>query len=86
MKALSAAGLRKSLGRVSRSLERTGEPVALTLRGRTVAVLVSVRDWKERFALRAAREERRRLVAEILAERRPASVSVDAVVEELRAR
>jgi len=86
MKALSAAGLRRSLGRVSRSLERSGEPVALTLRGRTVAVLVSVRDWKERFTLQAAREERRRLVAEILADRRPSASLVDDVLAELRGR
>lgn len=86
VKALSAVDLRKSLGRVSRSLERTGEPVALTFRGRTVAVLVSLRDWNERFTLRAAREERRKLVAEILADRRPSPVAVDDVLAELRAR
>jgi prevent-host-death family protein len=86
MKVLRAVDLRKSLGRVARTLERTGEPVALTMRGRTIGVLISVRDWSERFTLRAAQEERRRLVAEILADRRPSSISVDDALAELRAR
>jgi prevent-host-death family protein len=86
MKSLCAADLRKSLGRVGRSLERSGEPVALTVRGRTVGVIISLRDWNERFTLRAAGDERRRLVAEILRDRGPSSVSIDAVLTELRER
>ncbi|HET9766811.1 MAG TPA: type II toxin-antitoxin system prevent-host-death family antitoxin [Thermoanaerobaculia bacterium] len=87
MKVLRAVDLRGSLSRVARSLERTGDPVALTMRGKVVGVLISVRDWNERFTGRAVSAERRRLVAEILADRVPASgPSVDAVVEEIRAR
>jgi prevent-host-death family protein len=86
MKALRAVDLRKSLGRIARSLERTGEPVALTVRGRTVGVLISVRDWNERFTMRAASDERRRIVAEILAERQPSSERIEDVLEELRTR
>ncbi|HKC25235.1 MAG TPA: type II toxin-antitoxin system prevent-host-death family antitoxin [Thermoanaerobaculia bacterium] len=86
MKSLRAVDLRRSLGRVARSIERTGEPVALTIRGRTVGVLISVRDWNERFTMRAAEDERRRLVAEILAERKPSSVRIEDALAELRAR
>jgi prevent-host-death family protein len=86
MKPLRAADLRKSLGRVARSLERTGEPIALTVRGRMVGVLISVRDWNERFTMRAAEDERRRLVAEILAERKPSAVRIEDALAELRAR
>jgi prevent-host-death family protein len=87
MKVLRAVDLRRSLARVARGLERTGDPVALTMRGKVVGVLISVRDWNERFTSRAAAEERRKLVAEILANRVPSSEpSIDAVLEELRSR
>jgi prevent-host-death family protein len=87
MKMMSAVDLRSSLSRVARALQRTGDPVALTMRGKVVGVLISVRDWNERFTARAAADERRKLIAEILAERTPASdPSVDAVLEELRSR
>lgn len=84
MKTLRAVDLRKSLGEVARSLDRGGEPLALTLRGQPVGVLISVRDWNERFTSRAARDERRRLVAEILADRGPAPVPIEEAIEELR--
>jgi prevent-host-death family protein len=84
MKNLSAVELRKSLGQVARTLDRDGEPVTLTLRGRPVGVLISVRDWNERFTSRAARAERRRRVAEILADRRPADVTIDEALHEVR--
>lgn len=84
MKSLRAVDLRKSLGRVARSLDRGGEPVALTLRGRAVGVLISVRDWNERFTSRAAQEERRRLVAEILADRRPSATPIEEALDEVR--
>ena len=84
MKSLRAVDLRKSLGRVARSLDRGGEPVALTLRGRPVGVLISVRDWNERFTSRAAQDERRRLVAEILADRRRGSIPIEEAIDEVR--
>lgn len=84
MKSLSAVDLRKSLGELARSLDRGGEPVALTLRGRPVGVLISVRDWNERFTSRAAQEERRRLAAEILADRRPAAATIEEALDEVR--
>jgi prevent-host-death family protein len=87
MKTLRAVDLRSSLARVARALERTGQPVALTMRGRTVGVLISVRDWHERFTDQAAAEERRRLVAEIEADRLPVSrPTVDEALAELRGR
>lgn len=83
MKFFTAVDLRRSLARIARGLERTGEPVVLTLRGKLVGVLISVRDWNER----AAAQERQRPISEILANRVPASEpSVDAVLAELRSR
>ena len=84
MKELNAADLRRELGSVARSLERDGAPVLLKLRGRPVGVIVSLKDFQERFALRVAAEERRRLVEEILEARAPVPVSVDDVVREVR--
>jgi hypothetical protein len=55
------------------------------MRGKVVGVLISVRDWNERFTAKAAAEERRKLVAEILAERVTIpEPSLDAVLEEMR--
>lgn len=84
MKSLRAVDLRQSLGEVARSLDRDGEPITLTLRGQPVGVLISVRDWNERFTSQAAKQERRRLVAEILADRRPAPIPIEEAIEEVR--
>lgn len=84
MKSLSAADLHKSLSEVARKLDQDGGPVMLTLRGRPVGVLIPLRDWNERFTSRATREERRRLVAEILADRRPRNVSIEEALDEVR--
>lgn len=85
MKTLRAVDLRTSLARIARTLERTGEPVALTMRGRTVGVIISVRDWNERFTGKAVAAERSRLVREILADRLPAGgPSVEEALAELR--
>ena len=65
MKLVNALQLRQSLGRVLRQLERQGTPV-LVARGRTpVAALISLKDYRERFADREADERRRDVVARI---------------------
>jgi prevent-host-death family protein len=78
MKKVNALTMRQSLGRVLRELERTGEPILVEKGRRPAAVLITLRDYSERFVDRAAAEERRRVVNEILASRqRPARADAD---------
>jgi PHD/YefM family antitoxin component YafN of YafNO toxin-antitoxin module len=86
MRTVNAAELRQSLGRLVRNLERKGEPILLKLGSRPVGVIVSLRDFEERFAFRAAREKRRKLVEEILQDRRPGEIPVQQALDELRGR
>src|SRR5947199_246946 len=59
MKSVNALTLRQSLGGVLRQLERGGEPI-LVQRGRQpAAVLISLRDYQERFVDREADARRR---------------------------
>jgi PHD/YefM family antitoxin component YafN of YafNO toxin-antitoxin module len=84
MKEISAVELRQGLSKVARGLERTGEPILLKLGRHAVGVIVSVKDYQERFALKQAGESRRRLVEEIIADRKPTARSVDTVIDALR--
>ncbi len=67
MKKVNALSVRQSLGKVLRDLERTGEPILVEKGRRPAAVLITLRDFNERFVDRAAADERRRIVQEILA-------------------
>ena len=78
--------LRQSLARLAKGLERDGEPVALRLGRKRVGVIISVRDFNERFALKAAEEERTRLIEEILGEPLDGAPPVQAVLDGLRGR
>jgi hypothetical protein len=84
MQELKAAELRRSLGRVARELAATGEPILLTLGKRPVGVIISMRDFEERFALHDAAARRRALVAEILDDAVESDVDVDTVLSDLR--
>lgn len=84
MKEVSAAELRQAMGKVARRLERTGEPILLKLGNKAVGVLVSVKDFEERFALHDAAARRRTLMEEILADRISSPTGVDRALEELR--
>lgn len=84
MKEVSAAELRQAMGKVAKRLERTGEPILLKLGNKAVGVLVSVKDFEERFALHDAAVRRRALMDEILADRITATTGVDQALEELR--
>ena len=65
MKKVNALMLRQSLGKVVASLARTGEPILLEKGRKPVAVLISLRDFRERFAEKDAAEERERILAEM---------------------
>jgi prevent-host-death family protein len=65
MKSVNALSLRQSLGRVLRQLERGGEPILVERDRRPAAVLISVRDYQERFVDREADAQRRAIVARL---------------------
>ena len=84
MKEVTAAELRQAMGKVAKRLARTGEPILLKLGNKPVGVLVSLKDFEERFALHAAATRRRALMDEILADRVKAERRIDEVLHELR--
>lgn len=84
MKEVSAAELRQGLREIAEGLERDGAPVLLRLGRRPVGVIVSMRDFQERFALHDAAARRRELVEEILADRIAGDEDVAEVLRELR--
>jgi PHD/YefM family antitoxin component YafN of YafNO toxin-antitoxin module len=67
MKSVDALTLRQSLGRVLRQLERGGEPILVERRRQAAAVLISLRDYRERFVDREADAQRRDVVARVKA-------------------
>ncbi|MFA5787434.1 MAG: type II toxin-antitoxin system Phd/YefM family antitoxin [Actinomycetota bacterium] len=83
MRRLSALQLRQSLGKAIEALQRDGEPILLERGRKPVAVLISLRDFQERFAEKAAAEARDRVLQEMDA---LATSSVDAtpVIDVLR--
>ena len=85
MREINAAQLRQSLGRVAGELEATGEPILLKVGRRPVGVIISMRDFEERFVLHDAAARRKALVDEILADAAPCSEDVDAAIASVRA-
>jgi len=65
MKKVNALELRQSLGKVLAQLERNGEPIVVEKGRKPVAALISLKDYHERFAEKAAREERDKLFEEM---------------------
>jgi prevent-host-death family protein len=86
MKKVTALALRQSLGKVVAALERTGEPVLLQKGRRPVAVLISLRDFQERFVEKAAAEARDAILANMDELARPSADSTSArdILRELR--
>jgi prevent-host-death family protein len=86
MKTVNALQLRQSLGAVVEELERSGEPVLLQKGRRPVAVLISLRDFEERFVERAAAEARQEILARMDRLARPSADPTPAVevLRELR--
>ena len=65
MKRVNALQLRQSMGKVLASLNKTGEPIILEKGRKAVGVIISLKDFHERFVERAASEERDRIISEI---------------------
>lgn len=65
MRSVNALQLRQSLGKVLRSLEKDGAPVLVERDRRPAAVLISLKDYRERFVDLEADEKRRAIVARI---------------------
>jgi PHD/YefM family antitoxin component YafN of YafNO toxin-antitoxin module len=65
MKHISAVQLRQSVGKVVRMLEKNNEPIILDKGNKAVAVLISIKDFNERFVERAAEEARIELAKKI---------------------
>jgi len=70
MNKVNALTLRQSLGKILKQLEKGGQPVFVQRNRENVAVLISWRDFSERFADKEALAEREKLVQEIHAFRR----------------
>ena len=76
--------MRRALGKVLRRLERYGTPILIEKGRRPTAVLISLRDYQERFVDAIAADERERLAEEILAMRSRARRSRRKAVDLLR--
>ena len=87
MKTVNALQLRQSLGRVLTQLERDGAPIVVQRGRRPAAVLISLRDYQERFADKAADEHRRAVVDALKATRfsKPVRRTTLDLLRELRA-
>jgi len=84
---VNALELRQSLGKVLRALEADGAPIVVERARRPAAVLISLKDYRERFVDRAADEERRAVVERIAKLRfsRPRRGTTVDVLRKLRA-
>ena len=69
MKSVNALQLRQSLGKVIRELEEDGAPVRVCRGRKPAAVLVSLKDYRERFVDRDADDRRRAVVTKLKATR-----------------
>ncbi len=83
MKRVNALTIRQSLGQVLDDLDDDG-PILVEKGRRPRAVLISLKDFEERFVDRQALEARRELAESILALRDSALPSDSSVVDDLR--
>lgn len=87
MNKVNALSLRQSLGKVLKQLEKSGQPIFVQRNREDVAVLISMRDFSERFADKQAMAEREKLVQEIHAFRKaqkPSSPDSLSLLQQLR--
>src|SRR5688572_26421193 len=88
MKRVNALELRQALGKVLAQLEADGEPVMVEKGRKPVAVLITLKDFRERFHEKDATDERDRIIEEMskLAASAPVGDSRDIVtiIREMR--
>lgn len=86
MKKLNALEFRQSLGKVMAEFEKSGEPIQLERGRKPVGVIVSLRDFQERFVEKSASAARQKLFDEIeaLATRSHAPRPAVDILRELR--
>ncbi len=65
MKSVNALQLRQCLGNVLDLLEKNGAPILVKRGQRAAAVLISLKDWQQRFADKAADDARKAIVERI---------------------
>jgi prevent-host-death family protein len=63
MKRVNALQLRQSLGKVLEELAKDGEPIMVEKGRQPAAVLISLRDFRERFHEKDAADQRDQLIA-----------------------
>jgi len=69
MKEVNALTLRNNLGAILDQLDRTGEPVMISKGRKTKAVMITPKQFEQRFLVYQAEEKRRELLAKIRASR-----------------
>lgn len=86
MRSINAVELRQSVGKVVEEIERTGKPIILEKHNQPVAVIISLKDFEERFVEKSALEGRLNLVKKIDDLARPAKDKTPAekILRELR--
>jgi prevent-host-death family protein len=84
MKKTNALEMRRTLGKVLKELASGGDPVLVERNREPAAVLISLKDYRERFVDRIAAEEREKLIEEILGTRNRAKRSRRSVVDHVR--
>ncbi len=87
MKKINALELRQSLGKIIALIQRTGEPIMLEKGRKEAAVIISIKDYNERFVEKAASDERQQIFTEILGMARQSSnkQNSEELIRELRA-
>ncbi len=86
MNKVNALELRQSMGKVIDQILKTGEPILLEKSRRPVAVIISIRDYEERFVEKDAANRRREIIEGIENMARPSLIaeSVVDVIHESR--
>lgn len=86
MRHMNALQLRQSLGQAVLELQKTGEPILLEKGRQPVAVIISLKDFEERFAEKMAAETRDKLLSKMDALIRPALdlTPSETMIQELR--
>jgi PHD/YefM family antitoxin component YafN of YafNO toxin-antitoxin module len=65
MKKINTRGLRQSLTKVLSALQKSGEPILLERGKKPIGVIITLRDFEERFVEKAAAEARDRILEQI---------------------